>query len=326
MTSHIITLLLLVICFQNVALAQEPGQSTPRPARAEALISKTVVFITQLVEANGRLVPDQGTGFFVAYSDPRLPSDQAFIYLVTNRHVAEAIETTSGCQRFPIKLTTVTFNLKTPDSSGNRQHVEVQPNPPGISWVFPADDGIDLAVLPFSDPENKFDMASVALSDFMRKEQIQTDFDVGDKILFAGLFAPFEGQHEIQPILRQGMLSMIPDGPIRATLCKPTDVYLADVHAIGGNSGSPVFVATRSSLGGMLSGPNGIPYCLLGVISGYAFETTNLTLEIATTLQGQVQGNSGISIIVPAYQLKALLDSAPLQESRDHYFSDHPKR
>lgn len=326
MKSQIALLVFALIVCDGGAFAQQPAQNTPKPERAEVLISKTVVFITQMVEVNGRLIPDQGTGFFVAYPDSRLPSDQSFVYLITNRHVAEAVDTASGCQKFPVKQTSVTLNLKTPDATGNRQHTETVPNPPGIPWFFPTDDSVDLAAMPFSDSDNKFDMEFVALSDFMRKEQLRSDFDVGDKILFAGLFTPFEGEHEIQPILRQGMLSMIPDGPIKATLCKPSDVYFADVHAVGGNSGSPVFITPRGSLGGMLSTPTGIPYQLLGVISGYAFETSNLTLQVATTLQGQVQGNSGISTIVPAYEVKALLDSAPLQNLRDGYFAARQKQ
>lgn len=320
--------LFLFVCAacQTGAFAQQPVQNTPPPERAETLVSRTVVFIKLIVEVDGRLVPVQGTGFLVAYPDSRLSPNQSFLYLVTNRHVAEAVDTGRGCQKYPIKETSVTLNLKVPDASGNRQHTETVPNPPGISWVFPDDGSVDLAATPFSDLDSKFDILPVGLPDFMSEEQLHRDFDVGDKILLAGLFAPFEGAHKIQPILRQGILSMIPDAPIVSTLCRPGDVYLADVHAIGGNSGSPVFITPRSSLGGMLSGPSGVPYALLGVVSGYANEMENLTLQIATTFQGQVQGNSGISTIVPAYQVKALLDSAPLQKMRDDYFAAHQKR
>ena len=35
---------------------------------------------------------------------------------------------------------------------------------------------------------------------------------------------------------------MLPDGPMTTTLCGSGNVYLADVHVIPGNSGSPIFI------------------------------------------------------------------------------------
>jgi hypothetical protein len=120
------------------------------------------------------------------------------------------------------------------------------------------------------------------------------------------------------------MLSMVPDGQIPTTLCRPGNVYLADVHAIKGNSGSPVFMTPRNTLGGMVAFNGVVPYGLLGVISGYEFETENLTLQAPTTiLQGSLQANSGISTIVPAYQLKSLLEGEPAEKMRDEAVAAH---
>ena len=65
----------------------------------------------------------------------------------------------------------------------------------------------------------------------------------------------------------------------------------------GGNSGSPVFMTPRSTLGGMVGSSNGVvPYGLLGVISGFENESENFSLQASTTtFQGSVQANSGIS-------------------------------
>jgi hypothetical protein len=297
------------------------GQQTavaPQKPRIEVLITKTSVFITSKVEVNGRQLTGQGTGFLVSVPDQRLPKDTAFMYLVTNRHVAQAIESVNGnCQQYKILETSITINRKAA-TNGKRQYTETFKTPPTPNWVFPADDSVDLAVVPFAPDAKQYDVAYVGLNDFIVPELLGSQFGVGDKILFAGLFAPFEGTDEIQPILRQGMLSMIPDGPIPTTLCKPGNVYLADVHAIAGNSGSPVFMTPRSSLGGWVEINGAVPYALLGVISGYENESENLTLQASTiTLHGAVAANSGIAIIVPAYQLKALLESAPLQKLRD---------
>ncbi|MGA8871834.1 MAG: hypothetical protein WB460_11890 [Candidatus Acidiferrales bacterium] len=299
--------------------AQQQTTIPQKQERIEVLIAKTVVFITLVVDLDGRTIPGQGTGFLVAVPDARMGKDQGFIYLITNRHVAEAIDNVGGiCRRYRILQTSVTWNLKSP-VNGQRQHTETINNPPGLNWVFPEDDSVDLAAIPFGGDAAKYDVEFVSIADFITPELFHTQFDVGDKILFAGLFSPFEGANEIQPILRQGILSMLPDGPIPTTLCRPGTVYLADVHAIRGNSGSPVFMTPRSTLGGMVGSSNGVvPYGLLGVISGFENESENFSLQASTTtFQGSVQANSGISVIVPAYQLKNLLESAPLQKLRD---------
>ncbi len=68
----------------------------------------------------------------------------------------------------------------------------------------------------------------------------------------------------------------------------------------------------------------GFPYLLLGIVSGYYYETADFKLETAATLMGEANANSGISIVVPAEQLKALLQSPQLQRLRDSQFP--PKR
>ena len=125
----------------------------------------------------------------------------------------------------------------------------------------------------------------------------------------------FAGERKIQPIVREGVLAMMPDEEIKTTLQKPGHLYLADVHAFHGNSGSPLLVnvgGVRNS--GAITGPN---FMLLGVISGYYPEGVSFSIPTATVLTGEVHDNSGITTVVPAYELKALPDSAPLQAARD---------
>ena len=107
---------------------------------------------------------------------------------------------------------------------------------------------------------------------------------------------------------------MMPDENLYTTLKKPGRLYLGDVHVFGGNSGSPLFV----NLSGMRHGSLllGTQYRLLGV-SGFYHEDSNLNLTVATTLRGTLEQNSGIAIVVPVDELKALLDSAAVQAARD---------
>jgi hypothetical protein len=130
----------------------------------------------------------------------------------------------------------------------------------------------------------------------------------------------------MQPILREGVLAMLPDGPMTTTLCGSGNVYLADVHVIPGNSGSPIFIIPGLGLGAnesLLGVPN--TFGLLGVVSGYMYENEDMTLTATTTWKGSINANSGISVVVPAQQLRDLLESPELQRLRDEQFSTQPK-
>ncbi len=59
---------------------------------------------------------------------------------------------------------------------------------------------------------------------------------------------------------------------------------------------------------------------LLGIVSGFYHEDSNLKLTVAATLTGTLEQNSGIAMVVPADELKALLDTPALQAARDAQF------
>jgi hypothetical protein len=85
---------------------------------------------------------------------------------------------------------------------------------------------------------------------------------------------------------------------------KKGSVFLIDAHSYHGNSGSPVFANLGGIHGGSLAGD---AYQLYGVVSGYYPERDGSTLYEATVLTGAVHDKSGITIVVPARQLKRLL-------------------
>jgi hypothetical protein len=76
-------------------------------------------------------------------------------------------------------------------------------------------------------------------------------------------------------------------------------------------------VNIKGERNGTFTATNAFPYRILGVISGYFFEDTDFALTIATTANGTFRGNSGIASVVPADDLKALLESPTLQALRD---------
>lgn len=286
----------------------EAGKSATEQHRPfTTQVKKTVVFLTAYCEEGGQVIKIQGTGFFVFVPDVRLGSDRGFAYLVTNRHVAEALKDDGSKRR--ILSTTVRLNLKQ-QVGGSQSEEGVLVFNSLVHWYFPSDDAVDLAIMPVFPDEEKYDFQTVSEDMFATPDVITSKGIVeGDPVLFAGFFYQYPGQKKIEPIVRQGILAMIPDEQLLTTLRKPGDVYLADAHVFGGNSGAPIFVNTSAvGLG---------EYKLLGVISGYYFETEDLRLEIATTLNGKLDANSGISLVVPAKELKALIHSRELQSIRD---------
>src|SRR5436309_12803072 len=104
----------------------------------------------------------------------------------------------------------------------------------------------------------------------------------------------------------------------------PRRVYLADIHVFEGNSGGPLFVNIAGYRNGSMT-VGGFPYRLLGVVSGYFTEDTHFKLTVATTLEGKFQGNSGIAMVVPADELKQLLELPELQIQRNALVPQQPK-
>jgi hypothetical protein len=302
-------------------------QPSPEPPKQQAVASeasqaltfgqslrKTIGFLTADVRKDGAIWKISGTCFFVRYEDKRLGGNQAFSYLVTNRHMA--LPGVEKGESYPIQRMSVKLNLLNPVAGMESEEVNIPLA--GVHWVFPADDSVDLAILPAAPDQTKYDYLNVPASVLAGKDQISTNnIDVGDNVLFAGYFVQFPGQKKIQPVVRQGILSMMPDELMDTTLGKPGHLYLADAHVFHGNSGSPMFVNISGFRNGSLK--PGYSYLLLGVVSGYYFEDADFKLTVATTLEGTAHANSGISMIVPAYELKALLDSPLCQAWRDSY-------
>ena len=150
----------------------------------------------------------------------------------------------------------------------------------------------------------------------LNSEQFKAgEVGVGDSVTFAGYFSSFPGQIRIQPIVRQGVIAMLPEEKLPTTLHKPGRLFLADLHAFHGNSGSPVFVNEGGFRRGVIVVED--RYMLLGVLSGYYPESAGFSVPAATVLTGEVRDNSGIATIVPADELTKLLDSDELRADRD---------
>jgi hypothetical protein len=320
---------LVILCVVLLGIAQTAllGAQSEKPTttkttttmRPEAQILKTIVFITINAKVAGQPETLKGTGFLYGVPIPELGPSKSFAYLVTNRHVAAGTEQDEhgSCYNAEILQTFVTLNLKNPVNGTRSENVLLTFNETS-HWYFPQDEGIDLAVLPINIPD-KYDALLIKPEDLLT-DQILKDRQVapGDKVLTTGFFSGYAGLHGIQPLLREGVLAMLPDGPMLTTTCKLGHVYLADVHVIPGNSGSPIFILPGLGLGsGVTLG--GVPtvFGLLGIVSGYMYENSDFTLRASTTWKGSLNANSGISVLVPAQELADLLETPALRNLRE---------
>ncbi len=290
---------------------QPQASATTSPQPFATTLKKTVALLrVGFVKANMPMVAE-GTCFFVFYADQRLGPTGGFSYLVTNRHVANpGVEEGTP---YPIVETHIRLNLR--DSTQGSEESRLPIGEP-THWYFPADDSVDLAVLPFLPDQTRYDYIGIPDSIFATHDLVQTrGISEGDNVLFTGYFYQFPGMRKFQPIIREGILAMMPDENMQTTLKKPGRLYLADLHVFGGNSGSPLLV----NLGGFRNGlvTAGYEYHLLGIISGFYHEDSNLNLTIATTYTGTLEQNSGIAMVVPVDELKALLESPDLKAQRD---------
>src|ERR1700730_5365117 len=307
----------------STAPPQQPATSAAAPTTPVAeQIRKTVAFLMVAVGNDpstlrgvinlAALKGYIGTCFFVWVPDPRIGEGQGLVYLVTNRHVAQpGIDLGT---RFQVQATFIRMNLVTPQ--GGMQSVEEQILPDQMHWFFPSDDGVDLAVTRLTPDQTKYAYMTIPSTAIVTAGQLRTgEVGVNDPVSFAGYFSNFPGRIRMEPIVRDGVIAMLPDEKFDTTLHKQGRLFLADIHAFHGNSGSPVFV----NLGGMHHGAiyGGDRYFLLGVLSGYYPESVGFSVPAASILTGEVRDNSGIATVVPGEELTNLLNSPDVQADRD---------
>lgn len=142
----------------------------------------------------------------------------------------------------------------------------------------------------------------------------------GDPVLFSGLFVQYAAGTTLEPVVRSGTVAMLPPDLIETTLHHPGHIYLAEAHAFHGNSGSPMFVDVNKFKTGI-----GFEYRFLGIVAGEVLETTDLSLQTATTYHGSVSANSDISMIVPADEIRKIVLSPRAQHLRDAEIAAQPK-
>jgi hypothetical protein len=277
------------------------------------LTPETIAQMTPERKARVRADSYSGTGFLVAVPDTRLPNGQVFEYLVTNHHVTEPNIEPNAEQHKPCNVLTYAIALnhkgKTPEAPIYSQNVVFDTR---LTWYYSDDPSVDIAVTNFVAPPEEWDSAAIPISLFATQDMLKnSDVIEGDNVIFAGLFVQYVGSSRFEPIVRSGSIAMIPNDRMQTTLGTPGRVYLTEAHAFGGNSGSPMFVDINKFKSG------GYDYRLLGVVAGEVFEKADFSLQVATSYNGAVQANSNISMVVPADEVRAIIEGPALQKLRD---------
>lgn len=267
-----------------------------------------MIFIKLTCKKDDQEFTVRGTGFLVDYPDPRLGKG-ASTYLVTNRHVAFCWDESSA---LPMRVENISIRLGRKEPDGKAYADELFLSHHGnVRWFLPEDDSVDLAVIPLTPDEKKFDFRTIPADNFLTLPATDplATFDEGS-VFFAGFFQKFRRATRIQPILRQGrIVGMTPNGEF-PLVGMPMKLYLADIHVSGGNSGSPAFI----SEGGYQNQEN---YRLVGIVNGFLFKDDHFNLKLATTVEGTGAENSGVATMVPVDELSALLRGPKLQAWRD---------
>lgn len=254
-----------------------------------------------------------GTVFFVYYPDDRLGADRGFVYVVTAKHVLK------DADGHYLKEISIRVNLKNPheqDSASSITGIPVSDERANLIWLHDDDDAIDVAAFPLVPDENKFDFKTIPLSMFADKSTLR-EFKVseGDTVFFIGLMAQYYGEHKNYPVVRRGTLALMTDEKIQ-TATGAQQAYIAELVAWPGNSGSPVFLSLLGMRDGSLS--VGTNYKFLGLLCGGFLDKIQGTVLDATQLAFLGDGaNTGVSYIVPADELKAVLESASARNQRD---------
>lgn len=178
--------------------------------------------------------------------------------------------------------------------------------------------GAILSVLPFT---------MLADEDLIRERGI----GIGDEVFINGLFVPMKNEVN-EPIVRIGNIAFMPKHPVPAIKIAgkmvDADVYLIECRSLTGLSGSPVFCRETIPVtvyrgdgprkGEPVTGGMAGPFHLLGMMHGHwAIEPSEFDrVDFKTTTKRLGTYPTGISVVVPAKEIREILDCPELLRMR----------
>ena len=245
-----------------------------------------------------------GSGFLVSVPTTGLMQNFLILYAVTNKHVVE----TGGTV---IRMTRI---------NGEIDILETDER----AWVTHPH-GDDLAVYLISINPMLYRFSHISISDFMTKDGIAGNHvGPGDDAFVVGRFINHEGKQRNLPTARFGHIAQMPDEPIVVSGFEQ-ESFLIEARSIGGFSGSPVFWHVLPFHGGPYRPivNTGLGPLLLGVEWGYINTWAPLCDALGMALGDgppwvrQVEQNSGMMAVVPAWKLAELLLGGEVLRKRE---------
>lgn len=162
-----------------------------------------------------------GSGFLVGVLSEGLDIEMVFLYVITNKHVAQ-------------KSTVIRMNTK----DGQITIMLTKRS----DWVFHPD-GDDLAAIVISFDPNEFRFFYIDRATFLSKKIVETfAIGPGDDTFMVGRFINHEGTQQNLPSVRFGNIAQMPIEPIKQDTGFLQESFLVETRSVGGYSGSPVFV------------------------------------------------------------------------------------
>ena len=236
-----------------------------------------------------------GTGFLYSHSTSQFGSQsQTFIFLVTNRHVAEA----SANLHVRFNGTEIAAPAIYPLPSSGSDVV--------MPWTFHAK--ADVAALMVK--ADQLEESGVLISCF-RSDSHVIDRDAansigvseGDGVFILGFPLGIAGENRNDVIVRHGVLSRI-----QAWLRNDQDEFWIDSSIYPGNSGGPVL--TKPEMGA-IEGTKVNRNCqLIGMVSSYLpFKDVAISTQTGRT-RVTFEENSGLAVVVPVDQVHETVELA----------------
>jgi hypothetical protein len=251
-----------------------------------------------------------GTGFFVSYPDPRGGSNFGFVYLVTAKHVLKDWD-----GRY---LQTIKIRLNLKDTGGfDFADVPVTDDKGSLLWFIDEQDSSNEAALyPLLPDQKKFDYKFVPTQMFVTNDTFATaNVAEGDRVFFVGLLPQFYGVSRNYPVVRNGTVALITDEKIPVGNIGPHRLYVVEMSAWPGNSGSPVFLQLGGLRGGGLM--LGQDIRMLGILLAESNNVMSAKIDKNLQYQWGNGQNTGISYILPAPDLSLVLNNHSAQANRD---------
>lgn len=287
--------------------------------RIPPTLEKSVCFLCWQIKEGplaGQFKPC-GTGVFIAVKE----QGWDFLYLVTALHCVDIED-----QYLPLYAR---VNLK----NGGSKHI---PLPPKAEWARYTNEALDVAIFSLPLPPDEFDYMALSIGSLMTEELIaKHSIGLGDDIFTVGLHVHHAGGVQNVPIVRTGIIAMMPLEPIYDARKDDTHIaYLAELRSIGGLSGSPVYVLVdrfrlvnpnldedidwKWGLLGIVRGHHKLPKSFVEEIEANADDLTGI--DIAPNAIGTGESlNMGIALITPAQFIWRLLMNDEMDRHRKQW-------